>query len=438
MSVLSPAAAPRLSVRKRSGSTVDFNAQKIRQAVLLCLVNSCGRTLDDSVRVLADKVTANVERIIAHGDGRTSVEQLQDLIESALMALGEHDAAKRYILYRDERRRLREEQDAKPLSIFRRREAFKPFEYPEVVPFKDAINHSYWLVSEFNFISDIHEFRTKLSDPEREAITRTLLAISQIEVSVKRFWANIGQRFPKAEIEQVGISNAESEVRHADAYSHLLKVLGLEDAFSDILKVPAIRARVDYLQDALRGSANVDDDEYALTLSLFSLFVENVSLFSQFAVIKSFNRHRQTLKDVDNVVQATAKEEQLHALFGVWLVNQIREERPDWFNVAFYARVETAARRAFEAESKIVDWIFEAGELPFLPKASVIEFIKHRLNESIEMIGGAGPFTVNPEALESLRWFTDELAADVHTDFFHKRPVTYSKKSAPITADSLF
>jgi hypothetical protein len=42
------------------------------------------------------------------------------------------------------------------MSIFDKRVAFKPFEYPEITEYKDAINHSYWLVSEFNFLSDIH------------------------------------------------------------------------------------------------------------------------------------------------------------------------------------------------------------------------------------------------------------------------------------------
>lgn len=440
MSPTSPAAAtPRLQVRKRSGQVVDFTRQKIRQAVLLCLVNGCRRDLDDpNTPALADAVTDRVVRVVTSGAGLTTVEQLQDLIEQALMAAGEHDAAKAYILYRDERRRLREEQAARPASIFRRREAFKPFEYPDVAEYKTAIQHSYWLVSEWNFTGDVHEFHTALSPAERSAVTRALLAISQVEVSVKRFWANLGRRLPKAEIEQVGMVFAESEVRHADAYSHLLQVLGLESAFDDLLKVPAIRARVDYLQEALAAAPGTPDDEYAMTLSLFSLFVENVSLFSQFAIVKAFNRHRRVLHDVDNVVQATQKEEQVHALFGAHLVNLIRRERPDWFDAAFYARLNAAASRALEAEARILDWVFEAGELDFLPKATLVEFIKHRLNESIGMIGGTGPFAVDPSALASLRWFTDEILAEVHSDFFHKRPVTYTKGEKSFDAAELF
>ena len=53
-----------------------------------------------------------------------------------------------------------------------------------------------------------------------------MLAISQIEVAVKSFWGDLYHRIPKPEIGSVGSTFAESEVRHADAYSHLLEILG--------------------------------------------------------------------------------------------------------------------------------------------------------------------------------------------------------------------
>jgi ribonucleoside-diphosphate reductase beta chain len=65
------------------------------------------------------------------------------------------------------------------MSIFTKRVAFKPFEYPEVVEYKNAINHSYWLVSEWNFLGDVHDFKVNLTDIERNAVKNTLLAISR-------------------------------------------------------------------------------------------------------------------------------------------------------------------------------------------------------------------------------------------------------------------
>lgn len=324
------------------------------------------------------------------------------------------------------------------MGVFDKRVVFKPFEYPEILEYKSAINHSYWLVSEWNFIGDVQDFNVRLSDVEKHVIKNALLAISQIEVSVKKFWTKLGDRFPKAEFEQVGVTFGESEVRHSDAYSHLLQVLGFNDDFATLLNNPVIQGRVDYLTKYLKGAADNSNENYTLTLTLFSLFIENVSLFSQFVIIKSFNKYKNILKDIDNVVQATQKEEVIHAMFGMALIKIIKKEYPDWFNDDFYAKLYRACNKAYEAECNIIDWIFEKGELDFMPKDTVKEFVKNRFNESLEQIGGKKIFEVDGSILEKLKWFDEEIYAEVNTDFFHKKPVTYSKKVQAINAEDIF
>ena len=322
------------------------------------------------------------------------------------------------------------------MSIFEPRTNFKPFEYPELVGYKNAINHSYWLVSEWNFTSDINDYHTKLNHVERHVIKNALLAISQIEVSVKKFWTKLGETFPKAEFDQVGVTFGESEIRHADAYSHLLQVLGLNDDFATLLDNPVIKGRVEYLSKYLTRGAT--QQEFVFTLALFSLFVENVSLFSQFAVIKSFNKHKNVLKDIDNVVQATQKEELIHAQFGSYLVRLIQKEHPEWFTPQFYERLNEAVVKAFDAECAILDWIFEKGEPEFLTKASLVAFLKQRFNDSLVMIGAEPYFSVTRDDLNGLTWFDDEIHAEVNVDFFHKKPVSYSKKTQAIKAEDIF
>ena len=324
------------------------------------------------------------------------------------------------------------------MGVFDKRTAFKPFEYPNIEDFKRAIQHSYWLASEFNFTADVQDFHTRLTSVERNAIKNTLLAISQIEISVKKFWTKLGDRFPKAEFDQVGITFGESEVRHADAYSHLLQVLGLNDDFAMLLQEPVIQGRVDYLTKYLKGAGATSNEAYTLTLTLFSLFIENVSLFSQFAIIKAFNRHRNLLKDVDNVVQATQKEEQIHALFGAEIVKLIKAENPDWFNDDFYAKVARACKKAYEAEMGIIDWIFSQGEVEFISRLALKAFIKDRFNQSVRMIGGTDVFEVDPEQLAKMKWFDEEAATDTAIDFFNKKSTAYAKRTQSITGDDLF
>ena len=322
-------------------------------------------------------------------------------------------------------------------NIFEKRVNFKPFEYPETVKFIEAINHSYWLASEWSFDSDVQDFRVLLNDDEKQSIKRAMLAISQIEVTIKTFWMKIGERFPKPEFWAVAACFGDSEQRHESAYSKLLEMLGLNDDFSTIMENPVIKGRVEYMQKYLENSNSVNNRSYITSLALFSLFIENVSLFSQFALIKSFNKHKNVLKDIDNVVSATMMEENIHAMFGIWLINQIKKEMPEWFNEEFYNNIEKACLKAYEAESKIIDWMMEK-DLEFISKNDLKEFIKNRFNESLLQIGSKKIFDVNKDIVKNTYWLNEELHAVNGIDFFYKRPTTYTKFDKSVTEDDLF
>jgi ribonucleoside-diphosphate reductase beta chain len=265
-----------------------------------------------------------------------------------------------------------------------------------------------------------------------------MLAISQIEVAVKSFWGDLYHRIPKPEIGSVGSTFAESEVRHADAYSHLLEILGLNSEFKELKKKPAIMKRVRYLETALKNSRSEDDREYAESILLFSLFIEHVSLFSQFLIIMAFNKHKNMLKGISNVVEATSKEEQIHGDFGIDLIKILKEENPDWFTDEYHKSIQEMCKQAFEAEKEVVDWIFENGELDFLPKAVVNEFLKNRFNNSLESIGIEKIFDIDQKLVLETEWFDDEIIGTKHGDFFVKRSINYSKRAQSITSDDLF
>lgn len=106
------------------------------------------------------------------------------------------------------------------MGIFDKREAYKPFEYPEVTRFTDAMSKSYWVHSEVEFTADVQDYKVNLTDIEREALKRSLLGIAQIEVSVKTFWGDLYKMFPKPEFNNLGMSFGESEC--FDKYTEIL------------------------------------------------------------------------------------------------------------------------------------------------------------------------------------------------------------------------
>ena len=420
------------NIFKRSHEKRPFKLEKITDAILKAMISVKNGDLEDAEKIANDVNKNLIARAIKIPNYTPNVEEIQDLVEKKLMQSEFLDVAKAYILYRNTQNRKRQR------NVFEKRITLKPYEYPELYEYVLATRHSYWIHTEFNFTSDIQDFKTKLSDLEKNANKNTMLAISQIEVAVKSFWGDVYHKIPKPEIGSVGATFAESEVRHADAYSHLLEILGLNAEFKDLKKNPVIMKRVRYLEAALASSKSEENKEYSEAVLLFSLFIEHVSLFSQFLIIMAFNKHRNMLKGVSNVVEATSKEEQIHGDFGIDLIKIIKAENPSWFDVLYESRIQEMCKNAFEAESAIIDWIFEKGELDFLPKREINEFIKDRFNRSLESIGVEKVFETDETLLNNTEWFNDELIATKHGDFFVKRSINYSKKSQSITGEDLF
>jgi ribonucleoside-diphosphate reductase beta chain len=284
----------------------------------------------------------------------------------------------------------------------------------------------------------VQDVRVNLNDAERETVIRSMLAISHIEAKVKTFWAKVGDHLPKPEIAKVGVTFGDSEARHEDAYSHAIELLGLNDRFKTIEDVPAIRKRSNYLEKVNSNSHATDPRDYFESIILFSMFVENVSLFSQFYVIMAFNKEKSYLKGISNAVQATSKEEVLHAQFGFDLVNTIKRENPTWWSQDLRDYIVDITREAFEAEKEIIDWIYEEGDNEVCPKATNIELVKQRLNDSLVAIGIDPIFEIDPTLKKQTEWFDVEVMGTTEVDFFNKRSVAYTRYNKSVQAEDLF
>ncbi|MCH5600453.1 ribonucleotide-diphosphate reductase subunit beta [Niabella ginsengisoli] len=324
------------------------------------------------------------------------------------------------------------------MGLFDKRVNYKPFEYPEVLKFTSAINNSFWVHSEVDFTADTQDFHSHLTPSERNAVKRALLAIAQIEVSVKSFWGNLYNHLPKPELNGLGATFAECEFRHSEAYSRLVEVLGYNDEFGKLIEVPIIKERIKYLSGVLSNIKSNDKQEYSIALILFTILIENVSLFSQFAIILSFTRFKGWMKNVSNIIAWTSVDEQIHANAGIYLINKIKEEYPEVLSEEVLSRITDMVKESIEIEEQILNWIFEEGEIDIIKKSDLVNFIKFRVDESLNKIGLPSQYFISSEQYRPMRWFEEEVFANSMDDFFAKRPVDYTKHDKSITADDLF
>ena len=95
-------------IRKRSGAVTAFNQDKISNAIFKALAAT-----SKADRVLADQLANKVvQKLVEQGftsSRSPSVEDIQDIVESTLIDCDNSDIAKAYIVYRHERRKLRDE-----------------------------------------------------------------------------------------------------------------------------------------------------------------------------------------------------------------------------------------------------------------------------------------------------------------------------------------
>jgi ribonucleoside-diphosphate reductase alpha chain len=100
-----------VNIKKRDGRVVNFTHSKISNAIYKALVVT-GKADYPLAERLANRV---IEKMVQSGYGSTgkvaiaSVEDVQDMVESILIEEGLSETAKAYILYRHERRKVRDE-----------------------------------------------------------------------------------------------------------------------------------------------------------------------------------------------------------------------------------------------------------------------------------------------------------------------------------------
>ena len=111
-------ASANCKVIRRNGQVTEFDGGKIQLAMTKAFLDVEGNQASGSARIhdavhkLTEQVIDALLRRTPEG-GTMHIEDIQDQVELALMRAGEHKVARCYVLYREQRARLRAEKDAK-------------------------------------------------------------------------------------------------------------------------------------------------------------------------------------------------------------------------------------------------------------------------------------------------------------------------------------
>ncbi len=113
---LSATAPGQVRVIKRNGTVVTYDPSKISIAITKAFLAVEGGTaaassrIHETVESITDQITATFKRRMPSG-GTLHIEEVQDQVELALMRTGAQKVARDYVLYREQRARLRKEKN---------------------------------------------------------------------------------------------------------------------------------------------------------------------------------------------------------------------------------------------------------------------------------------------------------------------------------------
>lgn len=159
------------------------------------------------------------------------------------------------------------------------------------------------------------------------------------------------------------------EVIHQQAYDLLNSTLGLNN-YEAFIQDEDIKNKLEMLMNVEVNSSNgkYKPLDVLKSLSIFSAFTEGVSIFSSFAILRSF-KTRSLLKGVVNIIDYSVRDESLHSHAGISLYNQYYKELVDNKLITksdikeLEQSIVDAAYLVFELESKFIDKCFELGAI---------------------------------------------------------------------------
>ena len=178
--------------------------------------------------------------------------------------------------------------------------------YPEANTIRERQQDITWTAQEIPVDKDTHDYRHEMSTHQLNLATVTLQLFVEIEQTVGEVWQHIAEWYPHSEIDGccTEIARMEKSV-HAFFYQKMSDVLNIdpEETAEAQQTIAVLKSKLEFLQQITSNlSANKP-----LSLATVAM-IEQVLLFSNFAMLKSFqsNGHnliKNTITGVDFVVQ---------------------------------------------------------------------------------------------------------------------------------------
>ena len=307
------------------------------------------------------------------------------------------------------------------LKLTDERSYFKPFSYPWAYDAWLKHEQSHWLHTEVPMLEDVKDWKSKLSDQEKQFLTNIFRFFTQGDIDVAGGYVkNYLPYFPQPEVRMMLTGFAAREALHVAAYSHLIETLGMpESTYNEFLEYEAMKAKHDYFLSI----AGQDQQTIAQQIAAFSAFTEGMQLFSSFIMLLNFPRHGK-MKGMGQIVTWSIVDETMHAESMIKLFRTFIEENRDIWNDELKGQIYTTAEKMVELEDHFIDLALSLGPMEDLTADDVKKYIRYITDRRLISLGLKGIMKVKKNPLP---WVEEMINAPTHTNFFENRATDYAK-----------
>jgi ribonucleoside-diphosphate reductase beta chain len=294
---------------------------------------------------------------------------------------------------------------------------------------------NHWMPSEVPMGRDIDLWKSNaLSEDERRVIMRNLGFFSTAESLVgNNIVLAIFRHITNPEARQYLLRQGFEEAIHTHAFLYIVESLALDqgEIFNMYNEVGSIKNKdgfeMELTKDILRPDFTTSTPEGAQkfleNLIGYYIIMEGIFFYSGFAMILSFSRQNKMI-GVGEQFQYILRDETTHLNFGIDLINGIKEENPDLWNLKFQEHIKKKIKQAVELEIQYAEDCLPRGILG-LTAPMFHDYVQHIADRRLERIGLKAIYkSKNP-----FPWMSETIDLGKEKNFFESRVTEYQSAS---------
>jgi len=299
-------------------------------------------------------------------------------------------------------------------------------EYPQAVEYAEAQEHIAWTATEIEMDKDLHDLHNSVTEAEMHGVVTVLKLFTKYETHVGNdYWLDfVRKRFVRPEIQRMATEFGRTELSiHAPFYNRINEVLNLdtEEFYNSYVEDETLRHRIEWIERQFKP------DDLLQSLAIGSI-TEGAILYSNFAFLKHFQSEgKNKLVNLSAGINFSVRDENLHSLAGAWLFNTVFQETPltSEEKKTLKDNIVKTCYQVLDHESRIIDMIFEKGDIKGITDHQMKQFIKSRLNLCLRQLGMEDEFEVGYDPIS--QWFYKNIQQSKMNDFFNNQGSEYNR-----------